>query len=279
MKATVKAAIITGICTIIAGAIGGAYVQNRYINSQIANVKGDNNTVNINSVDDLIKRYEELELQNSVNLQNYDKVSKENEELKKQQENSPVVQLKNLGLFVNGEELNVNKNNSYAVINGTDYFSKDFLLKLIDKNLSFNIKDDNMYIGRIIAETASLFEQRVISNNGVHSEENVTDAYGNVHAKVVKFDNDAQVIFSLNQQYTFLKFKIAIHEDSNINDEGIITISADGKSVYTTPKLEKVSTKEFITPEININNCSTLEIKCASDRHCIPLVYDANVYN
>lgn len=279
MKATVKAAIITGICTIVAGAIGGAYVQNSYINSQIANVKGNNNTVNINNVDDLINRYKELELQNSANLQNYDKVSKENEELKKQQTNSPVTQLKNLGLFVNGEEINVNKNNSYAIINGTDYFSKDFLLQLIDKNSSINIKDDNLYIGRIVAETASLFEQRVISNSGAKSEENVTDAYGNVHAKVVKFDSNAQVIFNLNQQYTFLKFKVAIHENSNINREGIITISADGKLVYTTPKLEKVSTKELITPEININNCSTLEIKCASDYDCIPLIYDATIYN
>lgn len=279
MKPTVKAAIITGICTIIAGGASGAYFQKEYINSQIANVSGDNNTVNINSVDDLIKKYEELDLQNSTNLKNYDKVSKEYEELSKKLNNNPTVELKNLGLFINGEEINVNKSNAYAIINGTEYFTKEFLTNIICENLAVSIKDDNMYIGRIVSESADLFEQRIISAKLAESEENATDSYGNIQMNVMKIYNGAQIILSLNQKYSLLKFKIAIDEDSNIDAESIITIFADDKLVYTSPKLEKVDTKEFTTPEININNCSVLEIKCSGDSSCYPLIYDATVYN
>ena len=55
--------LIGGICTIIAGFVGNHYgmeSQNKYIESQIADVSGDGNVINMNNIDDFIKNYNEI---------------------------------------------------------------------------------------------------------------------------------------------------------------------------------------------------------------------------
>ena len=62
--------IVKIIASLLVGIFGGSLIQNAYVQSQVANVNGDGNTININSVDDLVK--------------NYNKISEENETLKDQ---------------------------------------------------------------------------------------------------------------------------------------------------------------------------------------------------
>ena len=271
--------------TILGAVIGnmhGIESQNKYVESQVANVSGEGNTVNMNSVDDLVK--------------NYNKMAKENEKLKKQNdqyfeentsskerikilEDSPNVELKDMGLFINGDDMNINKNNSHAIINGTDYFSKDFINSFINDNMSITIEDDIMYLGKVVADKTALFSQRVVDQGECEILDRATDSYGNTHLNVVRFGYDDTIVYSLNEKYSLLKLKIAIDESSKPDCKGLISIIADGNVVKTITNLEKISTKEIECKDLKINNCSRLEIKSTDVWNVYPLIYDAEVYN
>ena len=94
-------AVIGGICTIIAAILGNQYGINsqvEYIQSQVADIDGDGNTVNMNNVDDLISNYNDL-VEDYEQLKDENKnYYSENEKYKEQTENAPTVELKNMGL-------------------------------------------------------------------------------------------------------------------------------------------------------------------------------------
>lgn len=95
----------------------------------------------------------------------------------------------------------------------------------------------------------------------------------------IKLADGNDIVFSLNEKYSLLKLKIAIDESSDSNRQCTVSILADGQEVWTSPQINKISTKELDYPELKINNCSRLEIKCSGDWSVYPLVYDAEVYN
>ncbi len=277
--------LIAGL-SVAAGVLGGSFAQNKYIESQVANVTGDGNTVTINNVDDLVENFNKLMKENeTLKEQNEDyytdyKEAKETiESLEVQLGDSPSIELKDLSLCVDGEDKNINKNQSYAVINGTDYFSEDFLNSIISENTAITIKDDVMYLGKVVADREKLFSQRIVDEGGASMVDNATDSYGNTHVNVLSLEYGNDIVFSLNEKYSLLKLKIAIDESSDSNGQCTLTVLADGQEVWTSPKLNKISTKELDYPDLKINNCSRLEIKCSGDWRVYPLVYDAEVYN
>ncbi len=278
--------IVKIIASLLVGIFGGSLIQNAYVQSQVANVNGDGNTININSVDDLVKNYnkiseenETLKDQNKEYFEN-NKESKETiENLQKQLGDTPSIELNDLGLCIEGEDKNINKSNSYAIINGADYYSEEFLNSLVPDSTSITIKDDTMFLGKVVADKSSLFSQRIVDEGGASVSENTTDAYGNTHVNAIKIGCNNNIVFSLDEKYSLLKLKIAIDESSSNDKQCTITIFADGKEVKTTPQLNKISTKEIEYKDLQINNCTRLEIKCNGDWSINPLIYDAEVYN
>lgn len=287
-KIQIVIGILGAACTIIASVIGinyGEDKQNKIVQSQIANVSGDGNTVTMNDVDDLVDNYnklleenETLKQQNEEYFNDYKTVKEEKEALTTQLQDSPSIQLKNLGLCINSEEANINKNNSYAIINGVEYFSKDFINSLAGENISITMKDDIMYLGKVVADKENLFLQRVVDSENYKIVDSITDSYGNIHNNAAQFTSNSVVDYNLNGKYSLLKLKIAVDENSYSDSKTTIKISADGKVVYTSDELDKVSTKEIVINDLHINNCTLLEIKCEG-YYVYPIIYDAEVYN
>ena len=58
--------IIVAILSLLAAIYGGYSIQNVYVQSQVANVTGNGNTVNINSVDDLVNNYNKMSEENEI---------------------------------------------------------------------------------------------------------------------------------------------------------------------------------------------------------------------
>lgn len=296
-KVQIGIGILGAICTIIAAFIGAKYgenKQNEIVQSQIANVNGDGNTVTMNDVNDLVSSYNDLieenktlKEQNEQYFNDYKSVKEEKDSLQDEKDSltaqlqdSPDIQFKNLGLCINGEDININKNNSYVIINGVDYFSKDFINSLVDKNTSITIKDNAMYLGRIVADKEDLFSQRIVDSTNYKIVDSITDSYGNTHSNVGSFTSAYSIVYyNLNEKFSLLKLKIAIDEASHSDNNGIITISADGEVIYTSDELEKVKTNEIIEEDIHINNCTLLEIRYEGDYCTYPIIYDAEVYN
>lgn len=275
--------------TIIAAIIGVAFgkeSQNKYVQSQIANVSGDGNTVTMNSVDDLVKNYnklskenETLKDQNQQYFNDYKKVSEEKEALSAQLKDTPTIQLKDLGLCINGDNMNINRSNSYAIINGAEFFSKDFIDYLTSDSTSVTIQDDALYLGKIVADRSALSSKWIIDLGGCEVLDNATDSYGNTHLDVVKLKYNSSINYNLNEKYSFLKLKIAIDESSYNDRIGTISILADGQLIQTIPQLNKISTNEIEYKDLQINNCSRLEIKYTGDRYIYPIIYEGEVYN
>lgn len=295
MKIKNKPAYITGICTIIAaiitgglGLIVGKQIQIQQTASQIANVTGSGNNITMNSVDDLISEFndlseenEKLKKQNDQYFKDYTSVTEEKDNLSNQLNNTPNVELKNLGLCIDGKDININRNNSYAIINGAQYFSKEFIDNLVDINTtSVTIQDEIMYLGKVVAEKEELFTQRIVDSNDYEVIDNVMDSFGNTHINCGRIGNGGKVCYSLNEKFSLLRFKISIDEESRGGDSNcIISIMADSKPVYTSKPLNKVSTKQLEEIDVKINNCSVLEISCSGDYSVYPIIYDAIVYN
>lgn len=277
--ATVKAAFITGILGIIAavitGIISGAVGKKQAtqeifteIENGVANINGDNASVVINDIDDLINDYESLKVRNEglVTLnEQYAKQIKENElelqSLRRQQEDTPVMNYKNLALCINGENISINTNESMVSINGREYVSREFVDNILADNETLTIKDDTAYIGRIIADQSNLFDQWVVDSSNFKTYENLVDSYGNQYFSGLGSKNSKSFItYNLNNRYSLLKLKIAVEEDVFTSLNGTITIKADDNVVYVSPEIGK-KTAPFEVVDIPINNCSLLTIE------------------
>lgn len=293
MKKEFKLTILAGGFSIIASIITGILSYNQgettqieYIESQIANISGSGNDITFNNINDLVDNYNDILSKNKTLIEQNQQYFNKNQELDKtvtnleaQLNNAPIIEFNNLGLVIEGEDKNVNNEKSQAIINGVEYYSKDFLKSFINDDKTISIKDNTMYLGRIVQEKKNLFSQVIIDSQDYLIRENVTDSYGNKHLKAACMQSDSRVIYNMNNNFNFLKLKIAVSENSKRNSQGVILIKADDKDVYTTDQLNKISTKEIVCLDININKCLKLEIKCIGDIGINPILYEAEIYN
>lgn len=180
MKTEIKAAIITGIfgavATVVAAFIGSNVGEKKAVQqlyNQITTVNGNNNTVTINSVDDFVTQYnkllnenETLKAQNSQYFADYTEQKNINNNLKVQLSENPAVSYNDFGLCVDGNDIPINKQKSMITIDGREYYSKELAKKFLDKNQSITIKDNTIFIGKVIAEKDDLIDQRVVDISG-----------------------------------------------------------------------------------------------------------------
>lgn len=290
MNATIKGAvigaIITGVLSIAGTVAATAMAKDQgeqetinQLNSQIANVNGDNNTVTINSVDDLINEYKELTAENKLLVSQNTEYSNELEEtksrlaeyenqadskvqeLEQQLNDKPDVQFRNIGLSIEGEDIPINAVDSSVIIHNRTYYSEEFIKSLIGSDTNLSVQDDRMYVGKIIKEKSYLSDEWVLDSRHTVSLNSVTDSYGNVHTNALIFDGgQCSIIYNLNGEYSLLKCNIAIRDNADMERTGVLTIKADDTVVYTSPVLTK-TTAPFSETDIPISNCSLLTIE------------------
>ncbi len=264
----------TGAC--IAGGYAGVKIersnqeniQAEYIQSQTTNINGDNNTVKINDVDDLLSEYKELYDENKAlrkqNTKYIDELSLMEEKtnnLKTQVEDTPIIELNDLAFEINGESVPINTTNARAKIDGKEYFSREIIEKLINDNQSIKIKNDTLYIGKIIADQACLFDKYVVDTYHFSDVGTYTDSLGNNLPNSIYFQyNGAYSIYNLNKKYKYLKFEYVALEGTDLNGLGTITIKADDKIVYTSEEITKTDVKKQVI-DIPINNCNLLTVE------------------
>lgn len=292
MKASVKAALITGIFgvvgTVSAAVIGKNFgeenaVQQLY--SQITTVNGNNNTVTVNSVDDFIAQYnkllnenETLKAQNSQYFADYTEQKNVNSSLTSQLEDRPAVSYENIGLCINGEDISINKRNSIVTIDGREYYSKELAEEFLNDDQSVIIKDETMFIGKVIADKANLTDQWVIDKWDCDIENETKDSFGNSHYNaLVLWIGAGRITYNLDNNYQYLQLKISSFSENKNNISGSIIIKADEKVIYTSDEINIFA--ETIDVDIPINNCSTLTITGAGDNYYRCIISDAILYN
>lgn len=297
MKAQVKAAIITGGLGIVATVIGSLISFNSgiekgntstmsEIETAIGNVTGDYANVTINDIGNFVKDYEDVQQNNeelkSLNKQYYELLNQnttEIESLKTQVGDTPILSFQDLKLSINGEDKPINTSKSMVIIDGREYLSKEFIENLLNGE-TLTIKDGNAYIGKVIKDKASLFDQWLTDSYVMEFQSNINDSYGNIHSKAMVFYNSGTkyAVFNVNNEFSYLKCTFAIKDNAVAGKDGIITIKADSDVVYTSPNISK-TTKPFTVEDIPINNCSLLTIEYTSDGNNNCIVSNAILYN
>lgn len=112
-------------------------------------------------------------------------------------------------------------------------FRKVFLNSIIADNTSITIKDDVMYLGKVIADRENLFSQRIVDEDGASVVDNATDSYGNTHVGALRIETRDDIVYSLNEKYVLLKLKIAVDGSSESKNQCTVTVLADGQEVWT----------------------------------------------
>lgn len=166
-----------------------------------------------------------------------------------------------------------------VTIDGRNYFSREIVESLISDGQNFTIKDDTLFIGKVIAEKANLFGQNVL-NKSQHLQymNTVKDSYGNTRTNVIMNGYyRSSIIYSLNKRYSYLKCTVSISEDYYFGYTTTLTIISDEEIVYSS---DITKTTEPYDIEVPINNCKLLTIQFDSNigsDGCI--ISDAIVYN
>ncbi len=190
----------------------------------------------------------------------------------------PVIEFKNYGLSIDGEEKTINKDRSCLSINGRKYFSQDFVDNLLPDNKSAIEKDDMVYVGRIIKEKANLLDMQIIDKTDYAIiETNIKDTYGNMHNKALVLRYiDKSATFNSNRNYSNLKFKMGVVDKEK--GGGIIQIESEQGIIFTSEKI--TSTTEPTEFDIPINQASRITIKVLGDDNRQFIMFtDAVLYN
>lgn len=302
MSDTIKAALITGvfglIATIVAAIIGIRFgksseqknIQNEIqeVMGNVVNITGNDNEVTINSIKDLVDEYQRLQFQNKdlldQNLKYFSELTETNNQvniLQSKANDMPEINYSNLGLCINTQDVPINKSNSMVTIDGREYISKEITEKLIPENQNMIIKDDTLFIGRVVADKANLFDKTEVGKVACYTHDSFTDSYNNLRYDSICFYNCSGTIsYDVNREYSLLQFVISIKNDANIRGEGTIIVKADDVVVYTTKEPLNRLTEPFSPAEpISISNCKlvTIEYSTNLDNDCI--ISDAIVYN
>lgn len=242
-------------------------------NNKTTNNESDFSVIDSDEYKQLQNKNEQLEKENA-NLQTQIK------ELENQQNNIPVIEYKDLGLSIDGEDIPINRNKSMVTINGYEYVSKEIADRLIQNGQNLSVNDNILSVGKIVADKSNLFDKHVNDKSNCDFNDTHMDSFGNICSNVLVFDsnNSHKIIFVLDRKYTFLKFNVSVSDYAYNDRNGVIVIKADNETVYTSENINK-QTEPFPESDIAINNCSLLTIEYNSDFHNECLIYNAVVYN
>lgn len=279
--------VITGIFSIVSAVIAayageqiGEQKVYKDLRNSVGEISGDNATVTINDVNGFVKDYENTKKSNDRYAKQLEDTTKELEELKKQVGDTPIFKFQDMGLSIDGKEISLDSKNAMVTVDGRRYLAEEFTENVLDSKKELTIKDNMAYVGKIVKDKTDLIGQWVMEESEMQFPDSVTDSYGNVYANAIEFPvSGAYGIFTLHQDYGLFSCDIAMEEGADINATGKITIKADNKVVYTSPKIEKRG-EPFHISDIDIKNCSLLTIEYDVDVYDSGVILsNASVYN
>lgn len=299
MRSKIKVAYITGFLGLL-GTVAAAYIGKsvgeantmNQVQSVMSNITGNNNKITINDLSEVFDNYQTIQENNkqlnALNDKYYDELKKTNQEineLKNSVKDNPQFNFKNIGLTIDGEEIPINSNKSVIEIDGETYVSKEIVENIIDKDSQLLLKDDNLFIGKIVHDRTALSNIHIVEQSGIQFYNTLNDTFGNIHYDALlsniydRFNANNQIIFNTDRKFSLLKFKISASENiRDIDDTGIVIIKANDEVVYTSPEIS-ITTEPFIVEDIPINNSLLLTIEVQGNGYALLIISEAFLYN
>lgn len=284
------AALIEAVGVIAAAIIGAAWGKNNI--EIVTPISGESIVINNAEVQNMATENENIKIKVSEYEQSIENLQRENDNLQKEKDELisklgvangelnevPSIEFQSLGLSIDGEDKNINKDKSSVFINGRQYFSKDIADKLLPNDKAVTITEEMIYVGKIIRDKTNLLNMVPIAGNGWEKWDSIIDTYGNTYSNVLYFRHSGNnVTFNAERGYSNLKCVIAMKEGCNGN--GYLQIETDDENVvYISPEI--INLTEPFEIDVPINQTSKIVIKCINGSSwCEIFVANAVLYN
>lgn len=282
--------IVILIVTAILSAIGGSqYTQKKIYKNINSIVEGDGNIVNYNNVDEFIKDYqntlkdnEKLNDQNTEYYKNYVEIKEQNEALKNQLNDTSYVTYKNIGLYVDSNNVPITSDKSQAVIDGKEYYAKNVIEGIVGNNKTITTDDNFMYIGKKIADRTSLFSDKiwVVDNRSCDVNVSKKDSRGNMRSNALLLNFSwSYIVYNTDKKYNYVSFVLSIADGSGNKDNVTVCLKDENGNILYSEEISKLD-EPIKATDVAINSCSILRIETTSNNSsCNCLISEAYVYN
>lgn len=238
----------TALAAFLTGVFSTSFINNSFNqDSQVNNIKIDGEYKDL-SKDDVQKIVNSITQNNETNEEEKNK----NQELEENNkllttkvsdlENElstlrklPNVDFKDIELIKDGNNININKDKSLAIIDQVPYYSEEFIQSIIDDDYNLNTDDGKFYIGNVAKEKVNLLDIAEPYDSDF-CEVMYTDTFnmsGESYSNGIIMKRDyggGEVKFNIKGKYNKLYFDIG-HVDNTSYDEIKLTILVDEKPV------------------------------------------------
>lgn len=196
-------------------------------------------------------------------------------------------------IVVDGKEIHptdANGNSVSPIIqNGTTYLPVRAVADALGKAVYWDGPNYTVYIGemdgRLEYPTVELEDMVSIFDRYSTSKGSLTDNYGNRYNHMIdsgknwdrNINNNGYILeYLLNMKYSAFKGTLYVPEGLTSNGVGYIVIEADGKTIYTSPELDKTSNP--IDINVNLTGCNDVSINFWIEEGMVVCLGNAGFY-
>ena len=190
-------------------------------------------------------------------------------------------------IVVDGKKIQPTDANGNAVepmiYNGTTYLPVRAVSSALGKEVYWDGQNWTVYLGKMDGklEYPTVMLKDLTNIGGYfHSANQLTDNYGNSYSSALKpgtIGKSSKLRVLLNMEYSRFRGTLYIPKGTKTNLEGKLTITADGKQIYSSPVMTITSQPVFI--DVNVTGCNDFAIEWNEDASRIYLsLADAGFY-
>lgn len=174
-------------------------------------------------------------------------------------------------VVVDGRKLNPTDANGNKVqpmiYNGTTYLPVRAVANALGKAVYWDGPNYTVYLGEMDGEleypTVYLKDMTDIGERCLKNRSSETDNYENTYSDVLWSWTSNYSEYLLNMKYSRFKATLFIAKGDIYESKRYIKIVADGKTIYTSPKMDKTSRP--IEVDVNVQGCNDFEIYYCSE--------------
>ena len=168
-------------------------------------------------------------------------------------------------IVVDGQKLSPTDANGNPVepiiYNGTTYLPVRAVANALGKAVYWDGANFTVYLGNMNGNleypTVKLEDMKSIEDD-VQKTDDLTDNYGNRYDHAITNHGYGYTAeYLLNMKYSRFKGTLYVPEGQSDNNKSYLTIEADGKTIYTSPAMEKTSRPVNI--DIDITGCNDIK--------------------
>ena len=169
-------------------------------------------------------------------------------------------------IVVDGKELHPTDVNGKTVepfiYNGTTYLPVRAVANAMNKAVSWDGENFTVYLGdmegKLTYPTIELEKMTSIAESP-YTTNGLTDNYENNYSRAICNNvNHKSLEYLLNMKYSRFKGTLYVPKGVNSDSSCYLTIEADGKTIYTSPKMTKSSRPVDI--DVSVRGCNDIKI-------------------